>query len=994
MKETEKAIQKQGNEPGEELIVVGIGASAGGLEALRELLPNLPTRSNMAYVIAQHLDPKQRSMLTSLLSRYTPLEVTEIQDKQEVEANKVYITPPGKDVTIAHGRLHLSAPASAIGSKPSIDRFFASLAEDKGDKAVGIILSGTGSDGAHGMRAIKAECGVTIVQDEATAKYHGTTRAAMETGLIDLVLPPDRIGPELVELLKYPPVVPVVAPEEEPADSLQIIFHLLLEHTGCDFSDYKLSTIRRRIERRMAVHKLTELVDYVHYLEQSAAEGELLFKDILLSVTSFFRDPEAFQSLRDALARIIETKQPGDDIRIWVPGCATGEEAYSIAILLAEELGDRINSFNVQIFGTDIDVDAITGARRGVYPEAVVVDVDKTILDRYFTRENSTFQVTKSIREVVIFARQDLTRDPPFSRLDLVSCRNLLIYFNASLQKQLMPVFHHVLVPGGYLFLGKSETIGQFDDLFTPVNRKWKIYQRRGTFRAPPAQFGLPRPPSVLARQKPGEKEVRIKDVMNQAIADAYGHPAVTIDDRLEIVHVRGDVAPYLALSPGDAGLNILTMARSDEIRVDLRTLIHRATREGIPVRSDKLKVTIDEKARLVTLHVRLIPADVGAAGLTLVLFEEEEIADEGVVPEVTVKKGEVDPRVAELEHKLAASREHLRTTIEELETTNEELQSLNEELQSANEELQSSNEELETSNEELQSTNEELITVNEELQAKSAELAVAHADLENILRRVGVALVIVDQGLRVTRFTPPIKDIFALTAQDVGRALTTVACHVDLPNLRERLLGIIENEETSEEEVHADGKIYLMRILPYYSEHNRVAGAMLVFLDQTDVKRTELAIQEAREYAEDIINTVREPLVVLDADLRVISANRSFYQTFKVAHQEAEGQLFYDLGNRQWDIPGLRTLLEEILPRNSSFEDFEVEHDFETIGTRVMLLNARRVYREIGKTQIILLAIEDITERKRAEEVLQQAKDELEKEWKSGNRQAHLPGS
>lgn len=832
----------------QDLIVVGIGASAGGLEALRALLSHAPSNSLLAYVVAQHLDPKHRSMLSSLLGRTTELEVMEAEDKQSIQPNKVYIIPPGKDVTVSQGELYLSEPSMAVGPKPSIDFFMTSLAEDKGDKAVGIILSGTGSDGAHGMRAIKAEGGITIVQQQSTARYDGMPRAAIETGLIDLILPPERIIPELLDLLKYPPVVPEVPAEVAPPDSLQTVFQILLDKTDCDFSDYKLSTIQRRIERRMAVHKLAELDEYIRYLKRSPDEVKLLFKDILISVTSFFRDSEAFEALAKTIRKMIKNKKMGDSIRIWVPGCATGEESYSIALLLTDILGDRIKTFNIQIFGTDIDVDAIASARKAIYPEMVVQDMNTALRDRYFVRENNTFQVIQSVREMVVFARQDLTRDPPFSRLDLVSCRNVLIYFNTALQKRLVPIFHYVLSPGGHLFLGKSESVGQFDDLFVPVDRKWKIYARRETVRAPAVRFGPPRAAMLStgeSRPRTVEKEIRIKDLMNQAIVDVFGYPAVIIDDRQEVVHVYGDVSPYLTLPTGDTDLNILNMARS-EIRVDMRALIHKSTRENISVHSKVLHLTINGINRKVTLRVR--PIAQNGTRLTLVLFEGE-IVEPSDMPPVDVEAGDRDPRVAELEHELTATREHLHTTVEELETANEELQSLNEELQSSNEELQSSNEELETANEELQSTNEELTTVNEELQVKSAELAAVNADLENILKRVGVAMVIIDHSLRVTRFTPLANNIFDLAATSSGQVITSVPCRAYLPNLHQDLTVVISEDKVIDQEVSVKDHIYLMRILPYYSEHRRVVGAMLMFIDQTDVRQAkqELEISQRR---------------------------------------------------------------------------------------------------------------------------------------------------
>lgn len=954
-------------------IIVGIGASAGGLEALRAMLSHLPTESNIAYVIAQHLDPTHKSMLTSLLARYTTLEVISIKNHQLVEAHKIYITPPGKDVIIKGGYLYLSQPTAAIGPKPSIDQFLTSLAEDKRGKAIGIILSGTGSDGAFGIRAIKAEGGIAIVQEERTARYNGMPRAALDTGLIDLVLPPERIGPELIEILKHPQVVPVVASETEPLDHLQIIFNLLLDKTGCDFSDYKLSTIHRRLERRMSVHKLGRLEDYVRYLQNSATEVEQLFKDILISVTSFFRDPQAFESLQQIISNIIKSKNSGDGIRIWVPGCASGEEAYSIAILLAEALDEQINNYNIQIFGTDIDVDAIARARKGLYPEAALSDMNQKLRERYFARENSTFQITKTIREMVIFARQDLTRDPPFSHLDLISCRNVLIYFNPTLQQRLIPLFHYILTPGGHLFLGKSESTGPFDNLFSPVSRKAKIYQRRDTARLPDVYFGparIPILPTGQPKPKSVEKEIRLKDVMHQAVADIYGHPAVIIDDRLEILYVRGDVSPYLILAPGDTNLNILTMARS-AIRVDLRALIHKATRERTPAKRQRLKVASNDMTRLVTIHVRPVRQNAGVSGLTLILFEEE-VSIETSADETVVEVMELDPRVVELEHELQATRDHLHTTIEELETANEELQSLNEELQSANEELQSSNEELETANEELQSTNEELTTVNEEFQVKSQELAIANADLENILNRIEVGLIIVDQHLKITRFTPSVNCIFDLSISDIGHVLTAIPSHIDLPNLRQDLQDVIIQERSIERGIQTGTSVYEMRITPYYSEHERVAGAVLRFLDLTKSQQTENALQQSEERFRVTLNG--SPITVFnqDTDLRytwVYNPNPAFVP------EEILGKLDSDLMSAQ-DAAELTKIKSQVLKTGSGLRE---EVSFTVNGQRFFYdLTVEPLRDSKGNIVGITCVTMDITARKHMEDVLRESEEKV----------------
>jgi two-component system CheB/CheR fusion protein len=889
----EPSTRKANGSATSDLIVVGIGASAGGLEAYKHVLPGLPTNANMAFVIVQHLDPKHRSMMASLLDRHTTMNVQEIVDGQLLEANNVYITPPGRDIKTVGNVLQLSEPSSAIGPKPSIDYFFTSLAESKGDRAVGIVLSGTGSDGAHGIRAIKAGGGITIVQREETARYNGMPRAAIETGHVDLIVDPTNIGKELQVAIKYPNLVPKVPPEAEAPKDIDRILNMIADRTGANFTEYKLATINRRVGRRMALHKILTLEEYLHYIQQVPKELDLLFKDILISVTGFFRDKEAFQALRRALPHTLKTKKKGDDIRIWVPGCATGEEAYSIAMLLYEQLGKEVNQYNIQIFGTDLDQDAIMQARKGFYATATVVDVDQNLLDKFFTHADNTVQVIKSIREMIVFAKQDLTQDPPFSHLDIISCRNLLIYFNSSLQKKIVPMFHYILNPEGVLFLGKSESIGQFSDLFAPLVKKWKIFQRRGMLRTPIVDFGLGRhlrySGKAPAKIPPKNKEVPIKQIFAESVIAAMGNCAVIIDDRQEIVFVQGDVGPYLTLPQGEIGLSILNMARS-ELRLDLRALIHKATRENQFVRSNKINFKHNGQGRHIILHAGPAAIQTESVNLTLVMFEE--IAPLAETEQETLAGDTAgDPRLLELEQELAAAREHLQTTVEELETTNEELQSLNEELQSANEELQSSNEELETSNEELQSTNEELTTVNEELQVKSGELAEANTDLENILNRSGIAMIIVNNELKITRFTPTVNRFFQLTATDYGHVITTIPSKINLPDLRGMLLSVIENGKECEHELDLDPDRYLMRITPYLSEFGRPVGTMLTFTDLSHVQQTEIALEESNTILRAVLDNVFDGIIVTDEKGTIEGFNSSAERIFGYSSDEAVGQ-------------------------------------------------------------------------------------------------------
>ena len=822
------------------LFVVGIGASAGGLEAFQALLPNLPKGSNIAYVIVQHLDPSHPTMLVSLLSRSTTMEVQEIKDRTQLEPDHIYLAPPDHNVTLSGDMLLLSKPAYSKGPRLSIDLFFTSLAEYMGEKAVGIILSGKGSDGAHGVRAIKAFGGITIVQDEKTARYADMPRAAIDTGHVDLVLPPERIGSELLSVTKYPhPGSGISTEEDRTSDSIDRIFDMVSCRTGCDFGEYKINTINRRIGRRMAINRYADLQEYIYYMQHKPEEIDLLVKDILISVTRFFRDKAAFRTLSGYLPRIFKNKKKGDSIRVWVPGCSTGEEVYSLAILLSEALGEEAGKYTVQIFGTDLDVEAIEIARKGVYPEATVFKADKEILEKYFIRKDNMVQINDRVREMIVFAKHDLIKDPPFANLDLISCRNLLIYFNQSLQNRVVPLFHYVLNAGGLLFLGISESINQYSDLFSPLSKKWRIFERRDVVRKPDV---MPKFKHLrnFRYKSPGviqKSEKNLKSVMNDAVLTAFGPPAVMIDDRLQVVYFRGDTSPFLRSPEGEVNLDILHMAR-DSVRLDLRALVHRCSREGAAVVSRPLKAEIDGEEISMVIHVD--PVDIAEApeGALLVSFETlreyHSSKRELPVPE------NVDPRMFELENELVETRERLQTTIEELETTNEEMMSANEELQSANEELQSTNEELETTTEELQSTNEELNTVNDELQIKSSELSEANADLENILSQVGLPLVIVDRELRVKRYNLAATEIFSLTADDIGQVITSVGNRLSLTGLRKKLKEVITRNRTLEEYIEEGLRFMYLRIHPLRNKVGEPDGAMLIFVDKSKLMQTQ----------------------------------------------------------------------------------------------------------------------------------------------------------
>lgn len=914
--------QRPNSQSEDDLVIVGIGASAGGLEALRGLLAGLPTDANIAYVIAQHLHPTHRSMLIDLLRTHTELEVVEAKNRAPLRAGRVYVTPPGRNVSVANGRMKLTKTSREIGPKPSVDHFFTALAEDVGERAVGIILSGTGSDGALGVRAIKAHGGFTMAQAVESAKFDGMPHAAINTGDVDLVLPPHRIGPELRDLLKHPRSVPLPFPEENTLSEVQRILQLLLTRTGCDFSDYKPNTLNRRIQRRMAIHKLPQLSEYLRYVEASPKEAWDLARDILVSVTAFFRDPEAFQALEKALGAILSRKARGDQIRIWVPGCATGEEAYSIAILLDKLLRSQSSGVSVQIFGTDLDENAILHARRGVYPSTSLAGVDPALRKRCFVSVQNAHQVVKPIRELVVFARHDLVKDPPFSHLDLVSCRNVLIYFNSRLQQRIIPLFHQVIEPNGYLLLGKSESIIAFSELFEVVDRKWKLFLRRPETRST-AQghdyqpYRIPINPQSARRKR--EQRHSMQEIINHAIADAYAPLAVLIDERMQVRHVRGDISAYLRLSAGDLDLNIINLAR-DEIRGDLRTLLYRVTRDHAPLKSRRLHIGSSSNVIRLSLHARPVRMSDEEGWLIAVIFQEEfgDDAQETDIPVVDLSE---DARIAELEKEVTDTREQLQTTVEELETTNEELQSINEELQSANEELHSANEELETSNEELQSANEELHALNEALQIKSAELTITSADIANVLRNIGFPMLVVDRDLRVTRATPAAEQLFDLASILSRPVVTGVPSTVNLPGLRSELLQVMETGHAIESELVHGTTVYWRRILPYYAEEGQTAGALLMFLDRTPLHTAEQALREREGYLSAILNNYLYGIISID--------ETGCIESFNAAAERI-------LGYRASEVIGQNVAMLMPSPERDQHSDY-IRHYIETGESRIM---------------------------------------------------------
>jgi two-component system CheB/CheR fusion protein len=964
--------------------IVGIGASAGGLEAFEQFFRTVPADSGLAFVLVPHLDPSHASILTEILQRCTSMPVLEATDAVQVEANRVYVIPPNRDMAIFHGVLQLSMPDVPRGQRMPIDAFLRSLAEDQCEHAIGMVLSGTGTDGTQGLRAILGTGGVTLVQDPSTARYDGMPSSAIQSGYATHVAAPEKMIEVLRNSLRtlsrqHAPVheyIPVAQTVATPATSSGInrILMLLRTATGHDFSQYKKSTIGRRIERRMAQHNLEDVEVYGRYIREHPSEVRILFKELLINVTSFFRDPAAFDYFKqEILPQLFVGKPDGYVFRVWVAGCATGEEAYSIAMLLREYLEEseavRQRDLRVQIYSTDLDDDAIAAARAGIYPPNIAQDVTPERLRRFFIKEECGYRVKKEIREMVVFAIQNVIKDPPFTRLDLLSCRNVMIYLEPELQNRLLPTFHYALKPGGVLFLSSSESIGNHPDLFTALNRKWKFYRashsptslRNVTTTSLTWSGGSVgnAPEEVMKKTK----ETNFAELTRRVLLQSYAPASVVTDLKGNVLFVHGETGKFLRPAPGQASLNLVDMAR-EGLQLELRTAMLLAANQSTPTLNREISVKTNGDYQNISLSVRSLPDPEAGQGLLMVSFQElspPPAADKKAHAKRLSGPAEVH-RVEELEHELAYTKENLQATIEEQQASNEELKSTNEELQSTNEELQSTNEELETSKEELQSLNEELVTVNSELQAKIEQLAGMQNDMKNLLDNINIGTIFLDQNLAIRRFTREAARVYRLVSTDVGRPLADIKSDLAGEDLLTDVRAVLDTLSSCEREVRTrNGAWYLARIQPYRTLDNVIDGVVLTFSDISKRVEAESAVQAQREMAEGIVDTMREPLLVLDQTAKVVSASRAFYRAFQVTPEDTLGRSLFELGNRQWNIQALREMLENILQHGESFDDFLVAHDFPAIGHRKMLLNARRIVANSGASPQVLLAMEEV---------------------------------
>lgn len=918
--------------------IVGIGSSAGGLDALKSFFANVSTTSNIAYVSVSHMSRTQPSLLPELLQKCTDLPVHTARDGQQILPNNIYISPPEMDVTIYEGKIHLFEPVKGALTYP-IDQFLKSLALEKGTLGVAVILSGTGTDGTNGIKDINFHNGLVIAQNEETAGYDGMIRSAQATGMVDKVLPPESMPGVIAQY--FPTKVkdvatPPDAPEQPTQDWLSKIFIILRTKIGHDFSVYKSTTIKRRISRRMGLNQIKDHEIYLRYLRESTKEVEALFSELLIGVTSFFREPKSFENLKKILlAETLVTKNEGSTVRIWVPGCSTGEEVYSLAIVLNECLETISSHVNLQIFGTDINNRAIDIARRGAYPESISSDVSEERLKRFFTKNEELYQVNKSIRDCVIFSTQDVIKDPPFSRLDLLCCRNLLIYLTSQAQKKLLPLFHYTLRPEGLLMLGSSETIGGFSNIFEPIDKKWKIYKSKQVPQ--PLRQMVDFPSGNLHIQKAGEpvtipsthEKPDFGKITQKIILEDYAPTAVLIDSTGEILFVQGRTGEYLEPPSGPPTQNIVDLAR-DGLRIELSSAIRLALSSKKEVTRSRISIPTNGGHKLINLHVCPQTAPKLIAGRLLVVFDEMYMASE--IPKAVTEQANLTPpdmeRFTLLEKELQSTRESHQCTIEELESSNEELKSTNEELQSANEELQSTNEELESSKEELQSLNEELQTVNSELQSKVYELSATHDDMHNLLNSTEIATIFVDNEMGLRRFTPEAKRIINLIESDIGRPLKHVVSNLVYEGMIEDTRQVLSDLISKELEVRTEsGDWYNMRILPYRTMDNRIDGAVITFSSINDQKSAQAKLRLINSELSatwDLIRTTfdmnRQPLAVFDQQGITLIGNKAFANAFEIEQEEISESSLEQLLQRAGSSEELHSKLTTCLETEKDF--------------------------------------------------------------------------
>jgi two-component system, chemotaxis family, CheB/CheR fusion protein len=981
--------------------VVGVGASAGGLEAFSAVLENLPAATGMSIVFVSHLDPKHESILTSLLARATPMPVLEAKHGMVLERNHVYVIPRNARMTVDKGSLSLSRRLQPPAENLPIDHFLKSLARDRQQRAIGVILSGTASDGTIGLTAIKNAAGVTIAQSPGTARYDGMPRSAIKAKVVDFVLSPREIAEKLAQIARSPeppsraaerPGTPV-----PPAEGLAEIFAHLRDRTGADFSTYKEATVERRVRRRMALGRIRSVAEYARFLRREPAEVDALYEDLLIKVTEFFRDPKTFERLKTRiLPGMLKKKPPKEPFRVWVPGCSTGEEAYSIAMLLFEVMASLRIHNPIQIFGTDLSDRAIVAARRGIYPTSIAGSVSPARRRQFFVKSGEGYKVGQRVREVCVFARQDITRDPPFSKVDLVSCRNVLIYMGKTLQDTILSIFHYALKPDGCLLLGKAEALDGSSDLFASVDVKHRIYRRKTASAAQVAGFSARPAEPVPGRavRAAGKKQPRVQDdatvleEANRLIIERYAPAGVVINEKSEILEILGDTHPYVRLAPGTANLSLLRLVRRDLVP-QLSAAIDLARSTGAPVRREGWPTKSGHDGPGGP-YLDVVPMNTRSdrERRLLVLFETAAppSADEPLTSRTagarSKRGGSRDGRdVVRLRKALAESQEHLRLLMDSRQSAEEELKSANEELMSSMEELQSANEELQTSHEELESTNEELTTVNDQLAIRNRDLTEISNDLTNLVTSVDVPIVILSGSLRLRRSTVAADKVMGLTRADVGRHLSEIRHTLRLPSLEREAAEVLKTLGTKTIEVQDRLNVwYSMRLSPYRTEDDRIDGLVIVLFEIDRLKRSFQEVERARNFSRTIVEAVQEPLLVLGEGRRVVIANQAFLETFRTSRAEIENRPVFALEPGGFRSAAFKRMLDDVRKGQGRPHESEIEFKISGLKSIIMSIVARQFETHQDNGTIVLLTMKDITRFKVAERLLVAARDSVQR--------------
>jgi two-component system CheB/CheR fusion protein len=964
----------------QDLIVVGVGASAGGLEAFSELLKYLPLTTGMAFVLVQHLDPHHQSILSELLATKTSLRVLQVQNQTRIQPDCVYVIPPNTLMQIRDGILILQTRPPIPEMFKPIDAFFQSLAHEYQLNAVGVVLSGTATDGTLGLKAIKAEGGITFAQNQ-TAKFDSMPRSAIAAGVVDFVLPPRRIAEELVAISRRTTRLNS-GDESLTADGMTMhrLLLLLRNNMGVDFTQYKQPTILRRLNRRMVLRKVERLEEYLDLLKKEPNEVKSLFDDLLINVTDFFRDPEVFETAkRVAFPAIVRNRKPACAIRGWIPGCSTGEEVYSIVIALVEFLESEGLDCKVQMFGTDISESTIEKARAAIYSPNAVSSVSPERLRRYFVRTESGYQISSTIREMCVFSRHNVAKDPPLSRMDVISCRNLLIYLSPSLQRRIVASFGYALQPTGCLILGSSETLGNLSEYFHALDEKHRIYSKKANLSrevfqlldtgGEPLSAPLPPPQPSRPVERPGPGN-QLHRAVNQIVLSRFGPAGLVVDESLKITEYRGDVTGYLVTPSIQPDADLMSVLRP-HLRAAVGTALEQARRTEVAVVAEDIPVVADgSESAPAPVTVTVVPVSLAGVPSHFLILLGRSIDTVGLKETAAPVSGQGQNLVAPpAEDENTRLKQELKSTREYLQSVIEELRSANEEAQSSNEELQSTNEEMQTSKEELQSSNEELNTINAEMQSRNAELKQLTDDLINLLGSMNVPIVMTGPDLRIRRFTPVAEKTLRLIATDVGRPIADLKPRINVPDLEEILRRVLDTLQPYEKEVQdQEGRSYLMRARPYRTTDNRIDGTVLQLLDVTELKRSLEEVKYARDYAEAIVNTVREPLVVLNEKQTIQIANRAFYAALEQPEGATLGKTIFEVSRSRFDLPSIRAVFQRLSQGAEEVNDIEIEHRPDNGAPRTLLVNVRRL-RASGQKQLFLMAFEDITERKRAAE-------------------------